>query len=150
MQTGWQTVNATSGNRLIQCNSGLVMLRIFDIWISQANHYGEEEREALKVTVSRYDASTLNGFTNVTPEPYQSDNLGTASGRTWKRNGDSMPAMSGEQVLIEDSWNIQFPWRFAPSPEHEINVTGTKQFYFGLSGFSAGRLISATIIFGVS
>lgn len=91
------------------------VVKILSVRIGQNSEEGDAAAEMLNCSISRFSASGTGGNLAIVADPLQ---VGfPASGCTVDTAHTTLG--TGENVIVEDAWNVQAGWYWAPATEAE-------------------------------
>ena len=149
--TGWVAISAIRDLMEITAG-GTRSIRIHEVRVSQSSDYGDTEAEGLEIRLLRYSGSFsagAGGSSAIGSDPYSSDNLPAESAVVDRTHSTLAATGTGqEDVLLEDTMNVQAGWHWLPPPELRVDVSATDAFVVRLVTAPTDSVdISCTVIY---
>lgn len=95
------------------------IVKLLSARVGQSSDAADAEAEMLSVSISRFTASGSGGTAAITADPHE---VGfPAHGSTVDTGHTTLG--TGENVIIQDAFNVQAGWLYVPTPGEEIIVS---------------------------
>lgn len=122
----FNAVAVTAQQDLFEINAAAAKnCRILALFLSQSTEVGDAAEEGLNITIK--SGATTSGSGGSAPTPVPNNVTDAAAGFTAEVNNTTKATAGTIVTHHPDNWNVRAPYVYIPTPQMQIELTGSRR-----------------------